>query len=55
MCVEKGLEIAKGSCTVWGEVTAKVSVTSSGGAWEAEMTGLGDAQGGQSDFGFGLT
>lgn len=55
MCVEKWLEIVKGSCTVWGKVTAKVSVTSSGEDWEAEMTGLGGAQGGQSDFGFGLT
>lgn len=55
MCVEKELEIVKGSCTVWGEVKAEVSVTSSGEAWEAEMAGLGGARGGQSDFGFGLT
>lgn len=53
-CVEKGLEIVKGSCTVWGEVKAKV-YSSSGEAWEAEMTGLGDAQGGQHDFGSDLT
>lgn len=39
----KGREIVKGSCMVWrevrGEAKGKVSVTSSGEAWEAEVTG----------------